>query len=118
MHLFGATSSPSCANFALRKCAEDHKEQFSQEVVEKVLHCFFVDDCLVSVPIEEDPVALYHDLVSICTKGGFQLNKWTSNRHEVLAVMPETSRGHERVGHGLGSATCGKSTRCGMVYSL
>lgn len=78
VHLFGATSSPSCANFALRKCAEDHKEQFSQEGVEKVLHCFYVDDCLVSVPTEEEAVALYHDLVSICAKGGLQLNKCNS----------------------------------------
>ncbi|XP_022595647.1 WD repeat-containing protein 17-like, partial [Seriola dumerili] len=28
VHLFGATSSPSCANFALRKCAEDHGHHY------------------------------------------------------------------------------------------
>lgn len=92
MHLFGATSSPSCANFALRKCGEDHKEQFSQETVDKVLHCFYVDDCLVSVASEEEAVSLYHDLVSICAKGGFHLTKWISNRHDVLAAIPESHR--------------------------
>eukprot|EP00064_Thunnus_orientalis_P017678 superscaffoldBa00003823_g17764 len=75
VHLFGATSSPSCTNFALRKCAEDNKEQFNQEVVDKDLHCFYVDDCLVSVASVEEAVSLYHDLVSICAKGGFQLTK-------------------------------------------
>ena len=92
VHLFGATSSPSCANFALRKCAEDNKEQFSQEVVDKVLHCFYVDDCLVSMASVEEAVSLYHDLVSICTKGGFQLTKWISNRRDVLSVIPESHR--------------------------
>lgn len=52
VHLFGATSSPSYANFALRKCVEDNKEQFSQEAVDKVPQCFYVDDCLVSVASE------------------------------------------------------------------
>ncbi len=92
VHLLGAKSSPSCANFALRKCAEDNKGQFSQEVVDKVLHCFYVDNCLVSVASEEEAVSLYHDLVSICAEGGFQLTKWISNRRDVLAVIPEEHR--------------------------
>lgn len=33
VHLFWATSSPSCANFALRRCAEDNKQFFSQQVI-------------------------------------------------------------------------------------
>ena len=46
VHLFGATSSPSCANFALRQCAEDYGHHYSKETVDKLLHCFYVDDCL------------------------------------------------------------------------
>lgn len=53
VHLFGATSSPSCANFALRKCAEDYGHHYSEGAVDKLLHCFYVDDCLVSVATEE-----------------------------------------------------------------
>lgn len=34
VHLFGTTRTPSCANFALRKCAKDHSEQFRAEVVQ------------------------------------------------------------------------------------
>lgn len=89
VHLFGATSSPSCANFALRKCAEDNKGQFCQETIEKLLHCFYVDDCLVSTASEEEAVALHQDLVSICSKGGFKLTKWMSNRRPVIATIPE-----------------------------
>lgn len=49
VHLFGATSSPSCANFCLRKTAEDWKGYFSEETVNTVLKNFYVDDCLTSV---------------------------------------------------------------------
>ncbi|GAA6087285.1 uncharacterized protein LOC112138581 [Tachysurus ichikawai] len=92
VHLFGATSSPSCANFALRKCAEDHKEEFDKETVDTILHSFYVDDCLVSVATVEQAMTLYQELVSICAKGGFRLTKWMSNRREVMAVIPEDQR--------------------------
>ena len=49
VHLFGATSSPSCSGFALRKTAEDNKEDFEEEVVKTVKRNFYVDDCLKSV---------------------------------------------------------------------
>ena len=42
VHLFGATSSQSCANFALRRCAEDNSNSFSQQVVDTIMHCFYV----------------------------------------------------------------------------
>ena len=32
VHLFGAVSSPSCANFAMRRNAENHKHEFSPDV--------------------------------------------------------------------------------------
>ncbi|XP_039548042.1 uncharacterized protein LOC120493481 [Pimephales promelas] len=94
-HLFGATSSPSCASFALRKCAEDNREQFSFKVIETVLHNFYVDDCLTSVASEEEAIALYQDLRALCSKGGFQLMKWISNRRTVLAAIPATERAKE-----------------------
>ncbi|KAI3366908.1 hypothetical protein L3Q82_009552, partial [Scortum barcoo] len=72
---------------------QDNKEQFSQEVMDKVLHCFYVDDCLMSVASEEEAVSLYHNLVSICVKGGFKLTLWISNRRDVLAAVPESHRG-------------------------
>lgn len=92
VHLFGAASSPSCANFALRKCAKDNEGQFCQETIERILHCFYVDDCLVSTASEEEAVALYHDLVSVCAKGGFKLTKWISNSRAVMAAIPEDQR--------------------------
>lgn len=36
--------------------------------MDKLLHCFYVDDCLVSVATEDDAVILYRNLVSLCSK--------------------------------------------------
>ena len=35
-HIFGATDSPSCANFCLKRAAEDRKGRFSDEAVRAV----------------------------------------------------------------------------------
>ncbi|XP_043958763.1 uncharacterized protein LOC122823332 [Gambusia affinis] len=95
VHLFGATSSPSCANYALRKCAEDNKADFSQQVIDTILYSFYVDDCLVSIDTEEEAISLYSDLRLICAKGGFHLTKWISNSRSVLAAIPEEERAKE-----------------------
>ncbi|KAL0178992.1 hypothetical protein M9458_024434, partial [Cirrhinus mrigala] len=92
VHLFGAASSPSCANFALRRCAEDNGHHYSEKAVEKLLHCFYVDDCLVSVVTEEEAVSLYKELISLCASGGFSLTKWMTNRPGVLESIPKNHR--------------------------
>lgn len=77
-------------------CPQDNKERFSPEAVDKVLHHFHADDCLVSVASEKEAVT--HNLVSICAAGGFQITKWISNRHDVLAAIPESHRAKEMKG--------------------
>ncbi|XP_052697355.1 uncharacterized protein LOC128175621 [Crassostrea angulata] len=62
VHLFGATSSPSCANFCLRKTAQDWKGYSSEETVNTVLKNFYVDDCLKSVKSVNEAVILVKDL--------------------------------------------------------
>ena len=52
VHLFGATSSLSCASYTLRRTVEDSKEEASAEAVQTVIKNFYVDDCLKSVPTE------------------------------------------------------------------
>ncbi|KAL2083668.1 hypothetical protein ACEWY4_021441 [Coilia grayii] len=95
VHLFRATSSPSCANYALRKCAEDNKAHFSQQAIDTILYSFYVDDCLASVASEEEAISLYKDLGAICAKGGFYLTKWVINSCSVLAVIPEQEQAKE-----------------------
>lgn len=92
VHLFGAASSPSCANYALRKTADDNSTQFPPEVVSTVKHNFYVDDCLKAMASEEEAIQMVTDLTALCCKGGFNLSKWISNSRTVLASIPEESR--------------------------
>lgn len=92
VHLFGATSSPSCANFALRRCAENHQERFSPEASQTVMRNFYVDDCLKSVESEDKAVALIQEVRALCALGGFKVTKWISNSRTVLASVPEDER--------------------------
>ena len=53
VHLFGAKLSPSCANYALRRTAEDGKDRSSPKTVTTVLENFYFDDCLASTSDEK-----------------------------------------------------------------
>ncbi|KAI0241411.1 hypothetical protein LSAT2_027953, partial [Lamellibrachia satsuma] len=95
VHLFGAVSSPSCANFALRKTATDNESEYDMKVTSAILKNFYVDDCLKSVRTEDEAIELIRDLSGACAKGGFRLTKWISNKRTVLNSVPEDERAKE-----------------------
>jgi len=78
-HLFGAMSSPSVANFCLRKKAQSYQEEFDAEVVETVKRNMYVDDMMESTGTTEKAVGLASQLRKLLEKGGFRLTKWYSN---------------------------------------
>lgn len=53
VHLFGAASSPGCANFGLKYLARQHKEEYPSASA-FVENNFYVDDGLISVPSVEE----------------------------------------------------------------
>ncbi|KAK3091640.1 hypothetical protein FSP39_021443 [Pinctada imbricata] len=75
VHFFGATSSPSCAAFAMKRTIQDNADSFRPEVVRTVERNFYVDDCLKSVSSEEEAIQLASDLQSLLKEGGFRLTK-------------------------------------------
>ncbi len=95
VHLFGAVSSPSCVSYALRKTAEENRDHFAADVVDTVKRNFYVDDCLKSLPTDEEAVIMVHALSEICRKGGFTLTKWTSNSQSVLQSVAEEHRARD-----------------------
>ncbi|XP_062588283.1 uncharacterized protein LOC134249947 [Saccostrea cucullata] len=95
VHLFGATSSPSCCHYALQITAEKHKEQFAPIVTDTVKRNMYVDDCLTSVAAEETAVSLIKDVSALCKMGGFYLTKFISNSEQVLESVPEIDRVQE-----------------------
>lgn len=62
VHLFGATSSPRCCSYALRKTAKDNLGDFSKNTIETVHNNFHVDDCLKSLATKDEAVELVDEL--------------------------------------------------------
>ncbi|XP_078490178.1 uncharacterized protein LOC144746832 [Ciona intestinalis] len=89
VHLFGATSSPCCANYCLRRTADDNAVDFDEETVSTVHRNFYVDDCLKSMPTVSQAKRLVNQLRELLKRGGFTLKKWLSNKEEVLDSVPE-----------------------------
>ena len=75
VHLFGGVSSPSCANYALQKTADENAEHFDQETIQTVKRNFYVDDCLKSVKDDQQPRRLVNQLRQLLAKGGLRLTK-------------------------------------------
>jgi hypothetical protein len=95
VHLFGAKSSPSCANYALRRTAQDYEGLYHKEVINTVLKNFYVDDCLKSVKTTHEATSLLCDLQDLLMKGGFHITKWISNSREVMNCIPLADRSKE-----------------------
>ena len=91
-HVFGATSSSSCANVCQKETASNYGEAFDKEVPETVDKNMYVDDLMKSVNSTERAIILAQQLRELLQKGGFKLNKWLRNDREVLTAIPEGER--------------------------
>ena len=86
VHLFGASSSPSVCNFALRRIPEDF--DCPPAVSTTIQRHFYVDDCLRATDTVMEASMLIEDLRSACSQGGFHLHKFVSNSAAVLETIP------------------------------
>ena len=92
VHPFGATSSPSCANFCLKQTAREFGHLYPSMISGAVLHNYYVDDCLVSVPTVKEAVTMQQKLTELLARRGFHLRKWISNDDKVLESISELER--------------------------
>ena len=92
VHLFGGTSSPSCAAFSLRRTAEDHTTDYSENTIQSVYRNFYVDDLLKSVRDAKVGVHISAELRELLFKRGFRLTKWLSNSKIVMDSIPESEK--------------------------
>jgi hypothetical protein len=91
VHTFGATDSPCCTNYALRRVADD--DGYANDFVKDTIkNDFYVDDMLKSVDNDEIAVSLALDLTDRLASKGFRLTKWMSSSREVLSQIPQTTR--------------------------
>jgi Pao retrotransposon peptidase len=97
VHLFGATSSPSCANFALRATAKDNEDKFGKMAADTLRKNFYVDDMLKSVRTSAEAIRLIKDIHQMCAAGGFRLTKYVTNCREVFETIPASDRSQNAV---------------------
>ena len=88
VHVFGATSSPGCANYSLKKVADLYEPEYGKDAAEFVRKGFYVDDGLLSVPTVEDAASLVTRTRNMLKRGGFVLHKFLSNSTEFLQTLP------------------------------
>lgn len=92
VHLFGAASSPGCANFGMKQMASDNETEFGTDVANFLRHNFFVDDGLKSVSTISDAVTLIQKSKEMCQKSGLLLHNFLSNSKDVLKDIPQNER--------------------------
>ena len=95
VHLFGASSSPGCANYGLKQTATDNEERFGSDAVNFIRQDFYVNDGLKSVPTAERAIKLIANGKEICAKGGMRLHKIISNSRAVMDAIPPDDRAKE-----------------------
>ncbi|XP_052405908.1 uncharacterized protein LOC127951863 [Carassius gibelio] len=88
---FGTACSPCCATFALQMHARNHPGP-GGVVTHSVEHCFYVDNCLQSVPNTDEAKVLVDSLRSVLSSGGFEIRQWACNKPEVLQHLPTEAR--------------------------
>ncbi|XP_037820376.1 uncharacterized protein LOC119609605 [Lucilia sericata] len=83
---FGATCSPSAAQFVKNLNAEEFRTTYSR-AVEAIVHNHYVDDLLDGTDTEKDVVQLAKDVRFIHAQGGFTIRNWRSNSKNVLQAL-------------------------------
>ncbi len=101
VHLFGATSSPSIANYAMRSTAAMAEEKDYHEAANTIRKHFYVDDCLKSLPTETETINHIASLKDACSLGGFKIGKFCSNSSKVLGSIAQEDRSTELHAHSL-----------------
>ena len=118
VHLFGAVSSPSCSNFALKKAADDAEKIVGTEAADVLRKNFYVDDCLRSEGKEDTAIERILDARHACAHGGFNLAKFASNNKNVLESIPEEVRAPEVGSLELGSGYYPVERALGVQWAI
>lgn len=88
VHLFGAASSPGCANYGLKHLASLGQGRYDEDTVKFIQRNFYVDDGLASVESEREAIHMVKEARELCSTGKLRLHKFISNSKKVLATIP------------------------------
>ncbi len=88
---FGTTSSPCYAIVALQSHTRQHPLT-DEEIRFSVERCFYVDNCLQSLPTAEAARNLIDHLRTILSGAGFEIRQWACNDPAALRHLPPEAR--------------------------
>ena len=91
VHLFGATSSPGCANYGLKYLARQNEDRFPTGA-KFIQEDFYVDDGCSSKETDKEAIKLVQEATAVCKEGGLRLHKFMSNSRTVLDQIPPSER--------------------------
>ena len=94
VHLFGAKSSPSCANYGLKYLSRLFEDDYPS-AGPFLRDDFYVDDGMTSLPTVESAVKLIEESRNLCSRANLRLHKFISNARTVLESVPLTERASE-----------------------
>ena len=87
-HVFGAKSSPTCANYALNRVGLDNEKEYpiATTAIQNNSH---IDDFITSVETPEEAIDVFNQLQPLLSQHGFELKKWISKTDTVTKAVPE-----------------------------
>jgi len=89
VHIFGAISSPSIANFVVHEIGAS---SIHPEVTSTLMDNFYMDDCLKSTPSPSLAVSLIGQMREEFASNGFHLTQFLSNDRDVITTVPVDDR--------------------------
>ena len=90
-HVFGATSSPTRANYALKRVAINNEDEFPI-AAKTIQNHFYMDDFIKSVKTPEEAINVFKQLQPLLSKHEFEVKKWIINSDVVTNAIPEDLR--------------------------
>ena len=87
-HVFGAKSSPTCANYALKQVGLDNEKE-CPVVAKAIQNNFYMDDFIKPVETPEEAIKVFNELQPLLSQNAFELKKWISNNDAVTKAIPE-----------------------------
>lgn len=94
VHLFGAASSPRCANYAMKYLANQNEKEYPQ-AANFIRNHFYVDDGIVSLESVEAAIQLVAEAQAACAKEQLRLHKFISNHEAVMQSVCASERAGE-----------------------
>lgn len=85
---FGTASAPFLAVRTLQQIAYDEGQDL-QMAAERVLKHFYMDDLLTGCDTLEEGEQIYKEMNELLPRGGFELQKWSSNQEELIKLVTE-----------------------------